>query len=260
MNTDLDTLSDQLRKNYYRDLSLFQDDEDPFYHYLISTKLATNLNTVRKLAIKNNLDDPSSDAVDRYQKNFSRLEESVGSISFSKASKLQQKYDAYQESQKKRRYSVDFDATPDVPIGDEVDVDIISNVEVINDNDSLKELRQRLMGKRRGSADTEGESFDKQMQIQDDLQKELVEDMSQLVSGLRQGAEAFQNAIEHDSTVLKAAEIGLHVTSKSLSSLGSRLKKYHNEKIGFFMKLGLLSFIIIGLLVTYLVIKVFPDL
>ncbi|CDO95637.1 unnamed protein product [Kluyveromyces dobzhanskii CBS 2104] len=260
MTLQLDMLSSELHKKLSEDTLLLEDEEDPLFKYLTSTKLATNLDTVRKQAIKENIDDPSSDAIDEYQKHFARLEEMVSSLNFANVTQLKQKYDTYVESQKTSRYSIDFDATPETLVGDIDNNGIISNGEAIKDNDSLRDLRQRLMGKRRDSMETEGESFDKQMQVQEDLQKELVEDMSQLVSGLKQGAEAFQNAIEHDSTVLKAAEIGLQVTSKSLSSLGSRLKKYHNEKIGFFMKLGLLSFIIIGLLVTYLVIKVFPDL
>ncbi|BAO38868.1 protein transport protein USE1 [Kluyveromyces marxianus] len=257
MPVELDILGDSLQSSFQKDNTLLRDEDDPFYHYLISTKAATNLDIIRKSAIKDSIHDSTANTINEYQTRLSRLEDLANSLNFSAESKLKQKYDSYVEDQKTRRYSVDFDMPAEGSMDSE---DIASGMESREEDDSLRNLRQRLMGKRRDSFEGENESFDKQMQIQDDLQKELVQDMSQLVTGLKQGAEAFQNALEHDSTVLKAAEIGLHVTSRSLSTLGSNLKKYHKEKIGFFMKLGLLSFVILGLLITYLVIKVFPDL
>lgn len=233
--------------------------DDPFFQYLISTKLASNLDRIRRRIIEENLiNDDSKGSIGDFQANFSGLEEFAESVQYSSETKLQQKYDEYVESQKTRRYSIDFDAAPEISAhnGNHPGHPVESN----EDEDSLDVLRQRLLGKQKENEEQGEESFDKQMKIQDDLQKELLDDMGKLVSGLKEGAEAFQTALDHDSTVLKAAEIGLQVTSKSLSSLGGKIKKYHKEKLGFFMKIGLLLFIILGLLLTYLIIKIFPDL
>lgn len=255
----MEVLHSRLQEQYSTETRSLPIDHDSFYEYLISTKLATNLDRIRKQIIEDNLKNIKDATIGEYQSRFSKMEEFAGSAIFASEVSLKKDYDSMVESQRTRRYSIDFDAPPEDMLEKSGDASR-NDTKLAEEEDSLNDLRQRLMGKRRGSFGMEGESFDKQMQIQDDLQKELVQDMGQLVSGLKQGAEAFQNAIDHDSTVLKAAEIGLHVTTKNLSAIGTRLKKYHNEKLGFFMKLGLLAFVILGLLVTYLIIKIFPDM
>ncbi|AET37999.1 SNAP receptor USE1 Ecym_2253 [Eremothecium cymbalariae DBVPG len=247
-----------LRETLSKQLDIPAAGDDTFLEYVISSKLAANLDRIREEAVRQQLEDNDSDSLPLYNEQLSDLEmHNLYKLNKCRETLLEE-YKEYVKSSKARRYSVDFDTS----LGEE---NVSTVVEAIDfpkvEDDSLQQLRKRLLGQKKEKVDEDKpDTVDKQIQVEDDLQQELVSDMAQLVASLRQGAVAFHNALEEDSTVLKATEIGLQVTSKSLSTLGTKLKKYHKSKVGFFFYISCVLFIMLSLLVTYFIIKIFPKM
>ncbi|AMD21316.1 HER037Wp [Eremothecium sinecaudum] len=236
-------------------------EKDVFFQYILATKLASNIKCLREQAITDHLLDGGK-ATAEYNEALVGIEtENTYRLHQSKK-ELLASYQKYNESTRTRRYSVDFDSSPADLVEKFNSEDLISKEKV--ESDSVQQLRKRLLGKKQDATSTgassDKESVEKQIQVQDELQQELLADMTQLVGSLKQGAIAFQSALQEDSTVLKATEIGLQATSKSLSALGTKLKKYNRTRVGFFFYMGCALFILLSFLATYLIIRIFPTM
>ena len=178
---------------------------------------------------------------------------------------LERQYHTYQESTRKRRYSVDFDSTNDIHEEDPFDEPrrrTSSSLSKEEDGDGINELRKRLLGKQltEPGTDTTNKSVDRQIEDQDNMQQNLIQDMTKLVGSLKQGAVAFQTALEEDQRVLGAAEIGIQVASKGIVDISGKLRSYDKAKLGYLFYISVFFFMIIGLIVTFIIIKLFPAL
>ncbi|CEP64788.1 SNAP receptor USE1 LALA0_S13e03026g [Lachancea lanzarotensis] len=251
-------------------LPALSQDEEPALKSVLSAKLCSNIDILRKTVVSNKIEGEQHEGnygnkrdFAFFQDQFSGIACTASMVQHASTSVLKEQYTKHIESQKSHRFSVDFDQDnySESPVLQEPVEDIASRSRSGDqDDEKLAELRNRLLGKKQDHIDVAsdpGSSMEKQMQLQNNIQEELLSDMSQLVSGLKQGAEAFQAALDDDSTVLKATELGLQATSRSLVDLGGKLKKYHNSKVGFLFYMTCLLFMFISLLVTYLIIKIF---
>ncbi|SCU79753.1 LADA_0B02938g1_1 [Lachancea dasiensis] len=244
-------------------------DEDPVLGEILSTKVLANIDTLRNSVVQGELGtqrgpNGNEEQLGRFRKHFSELECTALMVQSVSTNKLKEQYEHHVRDLRSKRLSVDFDANTS-PESLEDSVENLSAAGGIEDQDeSLGELRLRLLGKKNErsstSLGTSEHTMENQMQVHDNIQTELIDDMSQLISGLKVGAEAFQAALEEDSTVLKATELGLQATSRSLTNLGGKLKKYHNSKVGLLFYLGCILFIFLSLATTYLIIKIFPKM
>ncbi|SCU99338.1 LANO_0F01508g1_1 [Lachancea nothofagi CBS 11611] len=247
----------------------FNSDEDPILRNVLSTKLLANLNILRKMAVESELglrtERPSD--LNSYRNNFNELECTALMVRCVSTNAIKEQYAQQTELSRRKRLSVDFDSEK-IPeelekSDNSLQSSTVGSSSCPDDDESLGDLRNRLLGNKLENHESGAglnTSMEKQMQVQDNLQEELINDMSQLVSGLRMGAEAFQTALNEDSTILKATELGLQATSRSLTNLGGKLKKYHNSKVGLLFYLGCILFMFLSLIVTYLVIKIFPKM
>ncbi|SCU81183.1 LAFA_0C03180g1_1 [Lachancea sp. 'fantastica'] len=253
-------------------LPALSSDEEPALKNVLSAKLCSNLDVLRKSVVNSKIegkeherDADSKGDFARFQDQFADIQYTVSMVHHSSMSALKEQYAKHMESQKPHRFSVDFDQEINSSPETQIQIEDVASESKNDDQDDekLAELRNRLLGKHQnhtGDTSEPGSSMEKQIQVQNNIQEELLSDMSQLVSGLKQGAEAFQAALDDDSTVLKATELGLQATSRSLIDLGGKLKKYHNSKVGILFYLTCLLFMFISLLVTYLIIKIFPKM
>lgn len=234
---------------------------DPLLSYLLNTKHLGNLNVLTTDAVKSDLKGYGR------KNNILQCQERYGRLGFeclerqqNELSLIKEEYKAFEESQK-AKVTVDFD----VP-GKESNTDLNDGAEEellredSNDEEGLTELRRRLLGKRQSVGSEPGKSTDRQIEDQDNLQNELVQDMTKLVGSLRHGATAFQNALDEDKFVLDAAEIGVQVASRSLTDISGKLKTYDKKKLSYLFYILATLFMIIGLLVTFVLIKLFPAL
>ncbi|QLQ79542.1 hypothetical protein HG537_0C01890 [Torulaspora globosa] len=237
--------------------------EDAFVSYLVNTKVSENLNILRTKLVNERLyplaGQETGNSIEKFQDEYP-------TIAFQCLQRqhltLAQMTDEYQRSQhevKTRRYSVDFDSprTELASISDNV-----SDEGSIEEIGTTAELRRRLLGKRATENSTlESEkSAERQLEDQDNLQNGLIEDMTKLVGSLKQGAVAFHNALNEDKAVLSAAEIGIQTASTSLTDISGKLRKYDKKKLGYIFYITVFLALFFGLIVTFIIIQLFPAL
>lgn len=248
----------------------------PFLLNILNNKFTNNLNICKKESIKHSLDSLNGSVLNEYQDQLGSLEIKSSNINFKTLQLIRSQYENYENSLKTRKYSIDFDN----PLNGS---DNISNF-TTNDNDNMNEiykerkdeeeyeiqqLRKRLLeGKKRSKSLVENNnmnsnnsvSVEKQLQNHENMQEDLIQDMTKLVSSLKDGAIAFQTALDEDQKILGAAEIGIQVASKGISDVSGKLKHYNTTKLGWIFYLTTTLFMIIGLVVTFIIIKLFPAL
>lgn len=248
----------------------------PFLLNILNNKFTNNLNICKKESIKHSLDSLNGSVLNEYQDQLGSLEIKSSNINFKTLQLIRSQYENYENSLKTRKYSIDFDN----PLNGS---DNTSNF-TTNDNDNMNEiykerkdeeeyeiqqLRKKLLkGKKRSKSLVENNnmnsnnsvSVEKQLQNHENMQEDLIQDMTKLVSSLKDGAIAFQTALDEDQKILGAAEIGIQVASKGISDVSGKLKHYNTTKLSWIFYLTTTLFMIIGLVVTFIIIKLFPAL
>lgn len=236
----------------------------PFLTHILNNKFSHNLTICKENSIKQSLSASEGSFINTYQEQLGSLEVKTSNFNYQTLQLMQDEYDKYQKQLKTRRYSVDFDKPMNLT-SNENELENINDSDNIseNDDDEIHQLRQRLLGKKRTSAVDNGDgtvSIDKQLQNHENIQENLVQDMSKLVSSLKAGAVAFQTALDEDEKILGAAEIGIQVASRGISNVGGKLKSYNKNKLGWLFYIMVTIFMIVGLLVTLVIVKLFPAL
>ncbi|CAI5205967.1 Use1p [Saccharomyces cerevisiae FostersO] len=175
---------------------------------------------------------------------------------------MESQYEQYQSSSKTRRYSIDLDSVDAVDTESQTEYPNEEFIDRNEDSEAVMELRKRLLGKgqNKGLGYETTKSVDRQIEDQDTLQQDLIQDMSKLVGSLKQGAVAFQSALDEDKQVLGAAEIGIQVASQGLMDVSGKLRKYDKSKLSYLFYITVFIFMILGLVFTFIIIQLFPAL
>ncbi|CAI4039181.1 hypothetical protein SMKI_07G1540 [Saccharomyces mikatae IFO 1815] len=239
---------------------------DPFLIYVLNTKQLSNLDRLRKKAVTKQLelsaDNKNSEEFLKYQHMYQTEAFECSQKRHDSHKIMENEYELYQRSSKTRRYSIDLDSVPAADMDPQA---VNSNEDFLDrdeDNDAVMELRKRLLGKQqsKGLGYESTKSVDRQIEDQDTLQQDLIQDMSKLVGSLKQGAVAFQSALDEDKQVLGAAEIGIQVASQGLMDVSGKLKKYDKSKLSYLFYITVFIFMILGLVFTFIIIQLFPAL
>ncbi|QLL32666.1 hypothetical protein HG536_0D01880 [Torulaspora globosa] len=239
--------------------------EDPFVSYLVNTKVSENLNILRTKVINEQLcplnGQKRANSIEQFQDGYPAIAFQCLQRQHLMLTQMTDEYRRAQHEVKTRRYSVDFDSprseTDLASISDQA-----SNEGGIEQIGSTAELRRRLLGKRanENSALESEKSAERQLEDQDNLQNGLIEDMTKLVGSLKQGAVAFHNALNEDKAVFSAAEIGIQTASTSLTDISGKLRKYDKKKLGYIFYITVFLALFFGLIVTFIIIQLFPAL
>lgn len=256
-------MAEALKSNLYSEI---EGVDDPFLAYLLSTKLSENLNILRTSIVDKQLNSaesqPANGNMAQYQDDYPSLAFKCSQKQYQMLDIMEKKYNDYHTMAKVRRYSVDFDA-PNEGVIEPLEREYQNEKEVEESSEGIAELRKRLLGKRAsdGISGVDSEkSIERQIEDQNNLQDNLLEDMTRLVGSLKQGATAFQNALDEDKFVLSAAEIGVQVASTSLTDISGKLRKYDKKKLGYLFYITVFFVMIVGLIVTFIIITIFPAL
>ena len=244
--------------------TMTQLQEDPFLMYLLSTKTSMNLNKIKETKLSSE-EITNIDKVQQFQRQYGGLLFDTERVQYDSLNCLRKEYKDKEMKLRTRRYSIDFDNAPaDIEAAQMERIDSIKSLhkETIADDDSVQALRERLLGNRQTRMDQDEngvvKSVDRQIEDQDNMQDELVDNMSKLVHNLKEGAVAFQNALDEDKKVLGAAEIGIQVASRGLMDVTGKLGKYDKKKLGYMFYIFTFLFMFIGLILTFIIIKLFP--
>lgn len=257
------SMAEVLKNNLYNEV---EGVDDPFLTYLLNTKLSENLNIMRTSIVDKQLNSADSQST---KSNMAQYHDDYPSLAFECSQKqyqmlgiMEKKYNDYHTMAKARRYSVDFDA-PNEGVIEPLESKYQNEKEMDESSEGIAELRKRLLGRKAsdgiGGIDSE-KSIERQIEDQDNLQGNILEDMTKLVGSLKQGATAFQNALDEDKFVLSAAEIGVQVASTSLTDISGKLRKYDKKKLGYLFYITVFLVMIVGLIITFIIITIFPAL
>lgn len=218
---------------------------DKLIDFLVSSKEARNIECRRKHAVL-------ADQTQTYESEYSTSAYEYDTKCYRLLKEMENEYKKYEEGMKTRRYSQDFDS-PQVTEPMTTDR---------QEEESTSELRRRLLGRLHEDSTQNGArvSVEKQIQDHENIQQTLYEDMTKLVGSLKEGAVAFQEALEEDDKVLGAAEKGIQVASRGLVDISGKLKSYDKSKLGYIFYILTFLFMIIGLCITFIIIKLFPAL
>ncbi|AJS24731.1 Use1p [Saccharomyces cerevisiae YJM1381] len=239
---------------------------DPFLSYVLSSKQLTNLNRLRRKAVTKQLgssdDNKVSEEFLRYQHTYQREAFEYLQTKHDAHKIMESQYEQYQSSSKTRRYSIDLDSVDAVDTESQTEYPNEEFIDRNEDSEAVMELRKRLLGKgqNKGLGYETTKSVDRQIEDQDTLQQDLIQDMSKLVGSLKQGAMAFQSALDEDKQVLGAAEIGIQVASQGLMDVSGKLRKYDKSKLSYLFYITVFIFMILGLVFTFIIIQLFPAL
>ncbi|GMM54496.1 SNAP receptor [Maudiozyma humilis] len=243
-------------------------DSDTFTTYLLASKASANLACVRERVLAG---DALADAhvLQKYQEQYGQAEFEASRAQHDSLTELRRQYTEKERKVRTRRYSIDFDSAQEALGEAEVlpahGKDTLASAVGVSREGEVQELRERLLGRRGKDGLAPGESathdsVERQIEEQDNVQSDLVENMSKLVSSLKQGAVAFQGALEEDQKVLGAAEIGIQVASRGLVDVSGKLGRYDKKKLGYLFYIGAFAFMAVGLIITFIVIRLFPAL
>lgn len=218
---------------------------DTLIDFLVSSKESRNIDCRRQHAVL-------AGKSQNYESEYSASAYEYDTKCYRLLKEMEAEYKKYEEGMRTRRYSQDFDAAQEPePMPER------------QEEESTSELRKRLLGKLHEDSSDNGAqntSVEKQIQDHENIQQTLYEDMSKLVGSLKQGAVAFQEALEEDEKVLGAAEKGIQVASRGLVDISGKLKSYDKSKLGYIFYILTFLFMIIGLCITFIIIKLFPAL
>ncbi|CAI1991773.1 hypothetical protein SEUBUCD646_0G01740 [Saccharomyces eubayanus] len=239
---------------------------DPLLTYVLNSKQLTNLDRLRKKAVTKQLElsagHKNSEEFSKYQNIYQTEAFECLQNKHDTHKIMECQYESYQRNCKTKRYSIDLDsvhATDAYPQEEDPNGDFLERNE---DDEGVRELRKRLLGKQQSNnlGHDSVKSVDRQIEDQDNLQQDLIQDMSKLVGSLKQGAVAFQSALDEDKQVLGAAEIGIQVASQGLMDVSGKLRKYDKSKLSYLFYISVFIFMILGLMLTFIIIQLFPAL
>lgn len=220
---------------------------------LVSTQELENARRRRRSAARERLAAGASGgtvSLDVGSAEFAAEFEAAGRAARAQAS-LEASYRAEQRRARARRFSVDLDS---------VQLEQEPAQAQVPDSD-LAALRRRLLKGRSGDSPAPAEApLDRQLEDHEQTQQTLIEDLAKLASGLKEGAVAFQTALDEDHKVLGAAERGIQVASRGLTGIRTKLGHYDRAKLGYLFYITTLLFMVIGLVLTFIIIKLFPAL
>jgi SNARE protein 1 len=125
------------------------------------------------------------------------------------------------------------------------------------DDDNLSQLKQRLTQGRR--KEKKSLSMDEQLHAEESKQDDILNDMLQFVQGIKEGANAFNDKLNQEQDILKAAEAGLQVTQKKINKSSKDLAKTINE-LSLFTALKIFAVLVGSFFLSILVIIILPKL
>ncbi|KAL6939568.1 hypothetical protein ACO0RG_003411 [Hanseniaspora osmophila] len=237
-----------------------------FIRNLKINKLKTNLSELKVKIIQN------AQSIDEYQSYFSNLEFDCDYFLNSYKSKCRNdnklqdepvanQVSAIDKSMGKRNsklaYVTNAENDDDQTI-ENIDNSYSSKQQRNKDLQSLKERLFQRGGSLNSIINTEN---DNSVNREDEIQGSLITEISQLTSTLKENAQQFDQKLNSaDKDVLSKTETNLSKTSVQLSGLGTKLAKFSNSRLGVMFYLSCVFFMIMSLLLTYMIIKIFPEM
>ncbi|OBA24779.1 hypothetical protein HANVADRAFT_50636 [Hanseniaspora valbyensis NRRL Y-1626] len=210
-------------------------------------------------------------SITEYQNKYGELEYQLINV----LEKLRDKEDYKKDKLKSTEFNED-DNEDDWGMDDDLDIDlndepiIENNIEHKEEEENgddlnkieLYQLKKKLFSKNYTNNDkNESISSEKENALEEKNHEEMIEELTKLTKALKNNTLEFHNQLETtDKDILSKTETNLMSSGDKLQNLGSKLGKFSKSKLGIFFYLTTIVTMILGLFLTYLVIKIFPEM
>lgn len=98
-------------------------------------------------------------------------------------------------------------------------------------------------------------------EIEEKSHEEMINELASLTNNLKNSTVAFQNQLDNsDKDILNKTEANLLSNGERLQLLGKKLGTFSKSKLGLFFYMMSILVMVLGLFVTYLTIKIFPEM
>lgn len=130
-------------------------------------------------------------------------------------------------------------------------------------HEGLYQLKKKLFSKNLSSNDENKtvESSEKENELEEKNHEDMIEELGKLTKSLKYNTLEFHKQLETaDKDIISKTETNLMSNSEKLQILGSKLGKFSRSKLGIYFYLSSLLAMMLGLFLTYLIIKIFPEM
>lgn len=220
------------------------DDKAAYANYLLCKQHLSTLKSIRIRLVESKKDEKVNDLLEQYANSIEQVQ--LPSILLLESTLVTDK------KKRNQRLSVDLHAVGLEP------VDELVGSSAVEDDENLTQLKQRLTDGRSHTTKRQL-SMDEELHEEEAKQDDILKDMLQFVQGLKEGANAFNDKLNEEKDILKAAEAGLQVTHKKINKSTKNLAKTINE-LSLFTALKIFALVILLFLFSIIVISILPKL
>ncbi|XBW34875.1 hypothetical protein QEN19_000440 [Hanseniaspora menglaensis] len=215
-------------------------------------------------------------SISEYQKKFGDLEfELLNELKIHKEKELAKsmaKRDIEQDNELNADWGMDEDLDLDLNIQSqkitrekyskcETSIVETDNNDNNSNNNELYILKKRLFNKSGTQEFDNSLSSDVENELEEKTHEEMIEELAKLTKALKNNTIEFNKQIETaDKDIISKTETNLLSSGDKLQVLGSKLGKFSRSKLGVFFYLTTICAMMLGLFVTYFVIKIFPEM
>ncbi|KAL6930604.1 uncharacterized protein HGUI_01463 [Hanseniaspora guilliermondii] len=98
-------------------------------------------------------------------------------------------------------------------------------------------------------------------EIEEKSHEEMINELASLTNSLKNSTVAFQTQLDNsDKDIINKTETNLLSNGERLQMLGKKLGTFSKSKLGLFFYMMSILVMILGLFITYLIIKIFPEM
>lgn len=154
---------------------------------------------------------------------------------------------------------VDLNDVPNLEDDDETPAQISNDGNTNDEKTDLYALKKKLFTN--NADENRNLTSEQENEIEEKSHEEMINELASLTNNLKNSTVAFQNQLDNsDKDILNKTEANLLSNGERLQLLGKKLGTFSKSKLGLFFYMMSILVMILGLFVTYLIIKIFPEM
>lgn len=146
----------------------------------------------------------------------------------------------------------------DAPTNEDIEEDFVEDIDA--EKSELYALKKKLFTKNTND-ENKNLTPEQENEIEERTHEDMIKELEGLTSSLKNSSVAFKNQLENsDKDILDKTEANLLSNGERLQMLGKKLGTFSKSKLGIFFYLTSIVVMLLGLFITYLIIKIFPEM
>lgn len=146
----------------------------------------------------------------------------------------------------------------DAPTNEDIEDHSVEDIDA--EKSELYALKKKLFTKNTND-ENKNLTPEQENEIEERTHEDMIKELEGLTSSLKNSSVAFKNQLENsDKDILDKTEANLLSNGERLQMLGKKLGTFSKSKLGIFFYLTSIVVMLLGLFITYLIIKIFPEM